>query len=214
MKIMSTYILTSLFPNGFNNEVAHVLKREISKNDSFTYVASDFNDYEVTDFYFKLVVGLFSDIGINFKTINCVDDRTKTDVAQQKVATADVVWLAGGDTVKQIKSIEKYGLDKIIREHTGVVFGMSAGSINLSKFAVCCPEYDRPETVVYNGIGCVDVTVWPHFKPDDIDADAIEISKKHVIYGLQNEDIIVCKDDNVEFVGDIYKITNGVVEQI
>ncbi len=211
---MSTYILTSFFPNGFNKKVTQVVKREIVNKDSFTYVASDFADYELTDFYLDSVVKLFSDIGIDFKKVNCVDDRTDIDTVQKMIREADVVWLAGGDTAKQYKSLIKYGLDKVIKEHTGVVFGMSAGAINLGKTAICYSDYERTEIVVYNAMGCVDITLCPHFNPSEIPNDIVKMSKKYTIYGLQDDDIIVCKEDSVEFIGDIYKITNGDVQQI
>lgn len=53
--------------------------------------------------------------------------------AQETIRNADVLWLAGGDTSKQFFYLESYGLISCIREHKGVVIGMSAGDINMAK---------------------------------------------------------------------------------
>ena len=58
-------------------------------------------------------------------------------MAQDLVSNAEVLWLAGGDTSTQFNYLESYGLISCIREHKGVIIGMSAGSINMCKRAIC-----------------------------------------------------------------------------
>ena len=50
---MSTYILTSMFNNGFNSQAAEVFQKKISKRNKFAFVASEFEKiHEKTDKYF------------------------------------------------------------------------------------------------------------------------------------------------------------------
>ena len=39
---MSIYILTSWFPNGFNNEIAQLMKKFIKRRTKFAFIASEF----------------------------------------------------------------------------------------------------------------------------------------------------------------------------
>ena len=39
---MSTYILTSMFNNGFNDITTEVLKKKITQRNGFAFIASDF----------------------------------------------------------------------------------------------------------------------------------------------------------------------------
>ena len=52
---MSTYILTSMFPNGFDDKASEIFRRKIdkSKRNKFAFVASEFEKtYEKNDSYF------------------------------------------------------------------------------------------------------------------------------------------------------------------
>lgn len=99
---MATYILTSMFHNGFDKKTTKLLEDNINNRKNFAFVASSFeNGHEITDKYFELFINMFHKKGIYFENEYVVDSRmTKMD-AQQKVKNADVIWLAGGDTPTQ-----------------------------------------------------------------------------------------------------------------
>ena len=47
---MSTYILTSMFPDGFDDITAGVFNRLLTKRNKFAFVASEFEKaHEITD---------------------------------------------------------------------------------------------------------------------------------------------------------------------
>lgn len=57
---MSTYILASMFPNGFPVEIAKSLQQIITKRHAFAFVASEFEKMqEVTDEYFAYFINMF-----------------------------------------------------------------------------------------------------------------------------------------------------------
>lgn len=212
---MSTYILTSMFPTGFNHIVAEVFQKKITKRNRFAFVASEFEKIpEKTDQYFRFFLNMFEEKGIHFKEASVVDGRMTVQEAQTVVETSDVVWLSGGDTPTQFDYLRKYGLDTVIKQHNGVVMGMSAGSINLTSTAICTLSCGHDNQLIYKGLGCVDISVEPHFIRSEVSNELLELSQKYVIYGLCDDSIIVCEREKMEFYGQIYKINNGDVEQI
>jgi len=213
---MSTYILTSMFPDGFDEETTRLLGRLIPRRGRFAFVASDFEHrHDTTDFYFGGVLTWFRDAGISFERSYVVDGRMTPSEAQAAAREADVVWLSGGDTLAQFGSLEEYGLVDVIRQHPGVIIGMSAGAINMAKTAVLYdPPYGVHTATVYAGIGCVDISADPHFEPDRIAATLLNASEERVIYGLCDNSIIVCHDGQTEYHSEVYRLSGGEVERI
>ncbi|MCI5741654.1 MAG: Type 1 glutamine amidotransferase-like domain-containing protein [Lachnospiraceae bacterium] len=91
-----------------------------------------------------------------------------------------MVWLAGGDTPTQFGYFQKYGLDTIIKKHKGVIIGMSAGSINLAETAICTLSCEHHRQEIYKGLGCVNISVEPHFVRSEVSDELIELSKKYI----------------------------------
>ena len=212
---MSTYILTSMFPNGFNEEITELFQKKISKRNKFAFVVSEFKGMdEENDGYFEFFLNMFEEKGIHFEKAYVVDGRMTAEEAQNAVAEADVVWLSGGDTPTQFRYFGEYGLDKVIKQHKGVIIGMSAGSINLAETAICTLTCEHYKQEIYKGLGCVNISVEPHFTINEVSNELIELSKKYMIYGLCDDSIIVCSDGEVEFLGEIYILNNGNIEPI
>ena len=212
---MSTYILTSMFPNGFNEEITELFQKKISKRNKFAFVVSEFEGMdEENDNYFEVFLNMFEEKGIHFEKAYVVDGRMTAKEAQNAVVEADVVWLSGGDTPTQFRYFEEYGLDTVIKQHKGVIIGMSAGSINLAETAICTLTCEHHKQEIYKGLGCVNISVEPHFTINEVSNELVELSKKYIIYGLCDDSIIVCSDGKVEFLGEIYILNNGKIELI
>lgn len=212
---MGTYILTSNFPNGCKDEIAKVFQEKITERSRFAFVASEFEKmHEKTDHYFRFFLNMFEEKGIHFEKAYVVDGRMTKEDAQRAVETADVVWLSGGDTPTEFGYLQKYGLDKVMKQHNGVIIGMSAGAINMADSAICTLSCGHDRQQIYEALGCVTIHVEPHFIRDRISDELLELTKEYEIYGLCDESIIVCSNDKMEFYGEIYRITNGIIEQI
>lgn len=212
---MSTYILTSMFPNGFNDKVSELFQQKIMKRKKFAMVASEFEKmHEKTDEYFHFFLKMFKEKGIDFEEAYVVDGRMTAKEAKKAVEEADVVWLSGGDTPTQFQYLKKYGLDLVIKQHKGVIIGMSAGSINMTETAICTLSCGHEKQEIYQGLGCVNISVEPHFVKNKVSNELLDLSKKYTIYGLCDDSVIVSTDENIEFYGEIYKISNGKMERI
>lgn len=214
---MATYILTSLFPQGLLPWQAELLGRAVTARKCFAFVASEFEKgHDITDYFFREMVDILAAGGLVFEQAVVVDGRMTPLEAQRTVAGADVVWLCGGDTLAQLGYIEKYGLAPVIRSHGGVVFGMSAGTVNLAKTSLLYdPEYGQTTPIFYSGLGCADVTCDPHFNPVNTPAPLLEASMQQPFYGLCDNGIIICREGGEpEFYGDVYRLEKGKVTRV
>lgn len=212
---MSTYILTSMFPNGFNPQTAKLFDDLIERREAFAFVASEFEMiHEKTDKYYRYFLALLADVGIRFTKSYVVDGRMTPEEAIKAVAEADVVWLAGGDTPIQFAYLQKYGLTDIIRRHSGTIIGMSAGSINMAKNAICTLTCGHKEQLIYPAIGCVDISVEPHFNANNVTDELIALSQEHNIYGVCDDALIIHRNGNTSFYGDVYKLSRGIVAKL
>lgn len=212
---MSRYILTSMFPNGFDNMITDLFQKNLDKRNKFAFVASEFEKMrEKTEEYFEFFLEMFREKNIQFKESYVVDGRMTVEEAKKAVKDADVILLSGGDTPIQFNYLQKYGLDRVIKQHNGVIIGMSAGSINLAETAICTVSCNHYKQQIYKGLDCVKISVEPHFVRDRVSSELLELSQKYVIYGLCDDSVIICANDNIEFYGEIYKIHGGIIEQI
>ena len=135
-------------------------------------------------------------------------------MAQDLVSNADVLWLAGGDTSTQFNYLESYGLISCIREHKGVIIGMSAGSINMYKRAICTLTCGHNELKIYKTLGLVEFSVETHFDKDNISQELLILSEEYPLYGLCDDSAVICADNNITYVGDIFLIDKGAVTSV
>lgn len=212
---MSTYILTSMFNDGFNSQTAEVFRQKILKRNKFAFVASEFvKIHEKTDKYFRFFLNMFEESDIHFVEAYVIDGRMSAAEAQKKVAEADVIWLSGGDTPTQFRYFQEYGLDTVIKQHNGVIIGMSAGSINMAKTSICTLSCGHFKQEIYDGLACVDISVEPHFIRDKVSNELVDLSKEYTIYGLCDDSFIVSSGTAVELYGEIYKLSHGNIERL
>ena len=208
-------ILTSGFPNGFTDDFSRLLKTHIKIGMNFVFVASEFeNIYERTDWYCNHFLKMFSDCGINFGRSDVIDSRMSRETAHDVVRNADVLWLAGGDIPTQFAYLESYGLIPYIREQKGVIIGMSAGSINMAKTAVCTLTCEHEKLEIYEALGLVEFSVEPHLNKDNIADELLVISEKNPLYGICDDGAIICMEDNISYIGDVFLIDNRHVTRV
>lgn len=208
-------ILTSGFPNGFTEDFSNLLKQYIKAGLNFVFVASEFeNIYDKTDWYCKHFLKMFSECGITFGNVNVIDSRISKEIAQDIVRNADVLWLSGGDTPTQFAYIEAYGLIPYIKEQKGVIIGMSAGSINMAKTAVCTLTCGHSKLEIYEALGSVEFSVEPHFDKYNISDELLVLSQKYPLYGVCDDSAIMCANDNTFYIGDVFLINNRYITRL
>lgn len=186
-------------------EIVNFIKKYSTKEKNISFIASDFEDYEFNKKFVDKLVNAFKQKSLLFDKINIIDlQKNQTDMISS-LKESNLIFLLGGDTLKQIDYINKFSLTKIINDDKKIILGISAGAINLSNEVVLAKDEDDniPELSIYRGIGISNINIEPHCDFNN---------KKHIIeieeaslYSpiiLMNEDcFIIIDDDKYQYFG-------------
>ncbi|WP_461614398.1 Type 1 glutamine amidotransferase-like domain-containing protein [Clostridium sp. Marseille-QA1073] len=209
---MKVSLLTSGFTDEFTDDFINCVKEYYHNNSSFVLVASDFTEHSKTDRYLDVFLSMFGNSGIVFNKVHIIDDRITREKALQYIGKADIVWIAGGDTLKQIAYLKEYNLIPALQNREGITIGMSAGSINMAKRVVLAKDIDDnvPKLSIYDGIGLVDINIEPHLDSasEDHMKDIYEASQYSAIYGICDNTFIKITNDTMDIYGTYFKYEN------
>ena len=120
---MKVSILTSGFPNGFTDDFIQCIKEYYYNNGSFVLIASDFTGHSKTDNHTRVFLNMFKDKGILFNNTHIIDDRITKENAIEYINKADVIWIAGVDTLKQISYLKGYDLMQALQKKNVLLLG-------------------------------------------------------------------------------------------
>lgn len=217
---MITYIFSSFDKDIRFNEVANYFKNDMVLYKNIVFIPANFENMEKVNGYANIDVSWFKEIGINLNGITVLNDTMTKEEMFRSIENADIIFLMGGDTLKQNDFLMKNDLKPIIKTLKKVVIGISAGAINLSNISLCSKDKEDgvEKTITYEGIGRINYTIEPHFDIDNkifLQNELYPLSEKMTIYGLPNNTGVRIIDSNFEILyGDFYKISNNEVEKI
>ena len=217
---MITYIFSSFDKDIRFNEVANYFKNDMFLYKNTVFIPANFENMEKVNGYANIDVSWFKEIGINLNGITVLNDTMTKEEMFRSIENADIIFLMGGDTLKQNDFLMKNDLKPIIKTFKKVVIGISAGAINLSNISLCSKDEEDgvEKTITYEGIGRINYTIEPHFDIDNkilLQNELYPLSEKMTIYGLPNNTGVRIIDSNFEILyGDFYKISNNEVEKI
>lgn len=205
---MIKYLLSGIDrEKGFYKLQAKYLSQDIKNANVITFIASTFSDIEKTNKHLETMINWFKNIGIAFKETYLINDLVSPIKAKEYIDKSDVVFIMGGDTLEQIKNINKYGIIPNLQKRNGITIGISAGSINMAKDVALARDItdNIPEHSFYKGIGLVNINIEPHFDLNNTmhNKDIIEISKNNKIICLPDESFIRIEKD-INIIGDYY----------
>jgi len=194
-------------------KIISFLNKHLLNNKNIAFITADFNDYSSNDEYIKKIIKLFNDKKFTFCFVYTIDNRIDSNMMKKFIKDSDIVFLLGGDTLKQIKYINKYKLKNIIKEKNKVVIGMSAVAINMAKTVVLARDIDDgiPNLSIYKGIGITDINIEPHcdFRNEEHWKDIEEASLYSDII-VMNDDCYIIVDNGVtSYYGSYVKMTNS-----
>lgn len=198
-----------------NNNFLKNMKESINDYNKFVIIASDVDNYEQNDYYLKLDMDVLAMSGINFKENVVLDNRNKDDIANV-LKNSSLIFLSGGDTLKQNIFFNEINLKEYIKNIDACVVGISAGAINSAKIVFNSPEEEKDLTnpSILEGLGLTTINVEPHFDCDKISKiqmDAIlKESNNRVIYGLPDKSYIF----NNKVYGKCYRVYKENIELI
>lgn len=192
--------------NGFSELQSKYLSKDLRNCNNILFVPGDYDNEKYT-IYKDKIISWFDNIGISFKENHLVS-------LDDELNDYDVIFLMGGNPIKQIEIINKINLRNIINK-AKVVIGVSAGAINLSNEAIYYNDYSE-KTEIYNGISLTDINVYPHFDINNKEflEEVKMVSKIKTLIALPNESFIKLDDEQIEFCGDCYKVVNDNIIKI
>ena len=199
--------------NGFNDKQIDCIKRYVKNCSNIVLISSIFNNYNRNDEQLNKIIKYFSNIGIRFNNAMVIDNRIDKSDIESIMKDVDIVFLIGDSPFLQMKSIMEYKLDNYIKK-SPIVIGVSAGSMNQSKRIIYKDEYEGNKILEYEGIGFVDVNIYPHLDFNNIEhlKEIFEISKKTPLVLLPNESFIIVKNKNVEYIGEHYFVNENTMD--
>jgi len=150
--------------NGFVDRL-----RENWKPDSrLVVVCSDPNNHPLNDEMCDTFTKCFRYHGLTVSSSVLIDSRNERDAARI-ITLSDAVLLGGGHVPTQNEFFARIGLRALLRDYTGVIIGVSAGSMNCTD-----PVYAQPELPGESldpdfrrfipGLGISDVQILPHYQ--------------------------------------------------
>lgn len=201
---MATYYLCSGFgpEHSFVNEFGELLASDL-KIRKWLVVIPCGGDKDETEAHVSFVVRQLEDAGIVFENCVIVSGEMSREEQHRYIEKADMVYLMGGYPFSQKAFLEENELATCLREYSGVVLGISAGAMNMSRYIIMVTDgVNSDETRVEEGLGLVDFSVFPHcafsgdtfaesfyIGPDLVEAQKLLAACKNMgdVYFLQNK---------------------------
>ena len=165
--------------------------------------------------------------GLTVPSSVMLDGRNERDAAGM-IALSDVILLGGGHVPTQHAFFERIGLKKLLRGYTGMIMGVSAGSMNCTDPVYAQPELpgesvDPDYKRFIPGLGLSRVQVLPHYqmvKDNILDGKRLfeDItfgdSFGRTFYALVDGSYVMRIDDEYTLWGEGYRIRDGRIEHI
>lgn len=170
-----------------------IIKMTEKENPIFLFIglASSFSDS-----YYDTMKKIYKDLGCTCTYLKKKNIINNPDIVKNKISSADIIYICGGDTVKLLEDIKKYEIDALLKDalDSGTVLaGISAGAILLSQGGYSDALIIRGESEHYEyleGLNFVNVDFCPHYKSNpDKDKDLtnyLESNEKTKMYCLEN----------------------------
>lgn len=165
---MKNLFLTSSFADSYQQLPESLTGKNIAFFDTASLVEehTEFKDEALT---------ILSDLGGIVTIINL-----QTDSFKEEIATADIIFVAGGNTFYLLQELRRSGADELILEHINqgkLYIGESAGSIIMGPDIEYIKYMDEPEKAPLlentTGLHVIDVYPLPHVENEYLD-DAVK----------------------------------------
>ena len=177
---------------------------------------------DLTRKYFNQKVEWYKQFGITDLLYFDIDQEYNEEKIPE-LLSCDAIFLSGGNTYYFLNSLKNRNFIPVLKsfvEKGGVLIGVSAGSIMMSK-TISVTSIDDDIGGDQNTVGLKDFSAlelndfefFPHFDINNVEITQRlkEYSKtsKSVIYACKDGDGIIVDNDNMQFFGEVLKIENG-----
>ncbi|WP_339148985.1 MULTISPECIES: Type 1 glutamine amidotransferase-like domain-containing protein [unclassified Sutcliffiella] len=214
---MKTHYYLGWFNNFIPENLTRVLQEDITDRKSIAMISSNPDIYEEDGATERSWLDV---AGITFDEYHLVNYQLQKDDAHTLIQKASVIFLLGGNPLKQNEFLMEYELSEPIKQSKAVVIGASAGAINMSAKWLCSKElgFETETSSIYSGVGLDDISVLSHYdlenNTDQILSELSPLSHEMDIYASNKDCAIRVKGDQIDIFGDVYVISNSVIQKL
>lgn len=190
-------------------------------------ICSDAHNHPLNDEMCDTFTKCFRYHGLTVSSSVMLDSRNERD-AGRIIALSDVIMLGGGHVPTQNEFFARIGLRSLLREYTGVIMGVSAGSMNCTNPVYAQPELpgesiDPEYRRFLPGLGLSQIQILPHYqmvKDNLLDGKRLfeditfSDSFGRSFYVLVDGSYVMRRGDTYTLWGEGYRIRDGKMEMI
>lgn len=214
---MKTHYYLGWFNDFFPEKLSEQLQEDITDRKSLVMVSSDplRDDADGT-----VERSWLDQAGIEFDEYQLIDYRVQKEDAQTLIQKASVIFLLGGDTLKQNAFLADYELAEWIKESNAIVIGASAGAINMSAKWVCSKSFGYPveTSSLYDGIDLDKFSVLSHFDLENnmalVQRELSSLSEEMKVYTSNKDCAVRTQGDKIDILGTVYLISHGEIQKL
>ena len=209
--------------NGFIERLRADLPRPVRA----LFVCSSPDEPERTERFAGGVRLSFEKEGFAFSGFDILDRRTQADAAKL-VGTAELIILAGGHVPTQNRFFREIGLRELLTGFSGVLIGISAGSMNSAEVVYAQPERDGeaidPDYRRFlPGLGLTKKMILPHYQLVRYETlDGLRVmedvtypdSMGRQFIAMPDGSYILIDDAGERLFGEAYTIADGQVRRL
>ena len=138
---------------------------------------------------------------------NTLSSINNPNIVENKINSADIIYIGGGDTIKLLNYVKEYNIDKLlnkVKEKDIVIAGISAGAIILSKEGysdsyILRGEKDKHEFI--KGLNFIDIVISPHYdKASDKTKELLKDIGNRKVYCISNGAALIIKDNKIDII--------------
>ena len=148
--------------NAFGRGLGERFRNELKDTKSIVFIPGGLNKIEkARDKYVPIFLEHFRKEGIVFENSYLL--TLATENAKELVDNASFIMLMGGDPFEQKLLCEKLGIIDNLKNYNGILLGMSAGAMLMSKYIIitpCSEEY--PDFHIEEGLNLSGISIYPH----------------------------------------------------
>ena len=143
------------------------LYRLLPEHPRCLFICSDADTPDMTDSFARDVAEAFREADLEFADLWVLDGRNREE-AQLLIWKSDIIVMAGGHVPTQNRFFQEINLKDLIKNYQGLIFGISAGTMNSAERVYAQPEAPGesvPEFQRYMpGLGLTNINVLPHYQ--------------------------------------------------
>lgn len=214
---MKTHYYLGWFNEYFPENLCKALQEDIADRKSLVMISSNPSLVEVDGAAER---AWLDQAGILFDEYYLLNYRVQKEDAQLLIQNASVVFLLGGDTVKQNAFLEDYEMPGWIKKSSAIVIGASAGAINMSAKWLCSKNfgYEVETSSLYDGIGLNNFSVLSHFDLENnmalVQSELALLSEELDIYVSNKDCALRVNGNKIDILGNVYLISHSEVQKM